>query len=297
MAVPNYTNLLTNNVTSQSADTLARQAALNPDKMFVQTQSTPDQMMADIARSQYGYYQDKYIPFENSIIDMVSKNGTAVADARKYFDKVNSPLFTIGDRMNQRYGVQPNQRQAMGRSKTDLLNLTAGKASALTDTAQTERNSNIAMLGQMAALGRGLSNQAVDGIGTAAANEASRQAQERSAELAKEQAAQQQNAAMASSAIAMIGMGLMMSDERLKENIQPIENALEKLQAIRGVTWNWKENGEADAGVIAQEVEAVLPEFVVEGNDGYKRVNYTGLIGLLISAVKELAGQKQEGKE
>ena len=78
-------------------------------------------------------------------------------------------------------------------------------------------------------------------------------------------------------------------------------SALDKLTRIRGVTWAWnqdagplgKEPGAADAGVIAQEVEAVFPELVVTTQEGWKRVNYTGLVGVLIEAVKELKAKNE----
>jgi hypothetical protein len=63
---------------------------------------------------------------------------------------------------------------------------------------------------------------------------------------------------------------------------------------LRGITWEWREDAAADAqgkatmGVLAQEVERVFPELVETGADGIKRVNYLGLIGPLIEAVKEL---------
>lgn len=76
-------------------------------------------------------------------------------------------------------------------------------------------------------------------------------------------------------------------------------SVLDRLARIRGVTWKWKEEagplgkipGSADAGVIAQEVEAEFPELVVTGPDGIKQVSYTGLVGVLVEAVKELAAQ------
>jgi ribosomal protein S4 len=77
------------------------------------------------------------------------------------------------------------------------------------------------------------------------------------------------------------------SDIRLKDNIQTINNALDKVASIRGVTFTWKENGNASMGIIAQEVEAVAPEVIGETN-GYKAVNYDGLIGLLIESIKDL---------
>lgn len=72
------------------------------------------------------------------------------------------------------------------------------------------------------------------------------------------------------------------------------ESVTERLRRIRGVTWRWRDDAPAAAkaqpamGVIAQEVEAVFPELVSTGPDGYKRVAYTGLIAPLIEAVKEL---------
>jgi len=75
------------------------------------------------------------------------------------------------------------------------------------------------------------------------------------------------------------------SDQNLKTNIQTIENPLDKIVQIRGVNFEWKENNKPSAGVIAQEVEKVLPQLV---NGEYtKTVNYNGLIGLLIEVVKK----------
>ena len=80
------------------------------------------------------------------------------------------------------------------------------------------------------------------------------------------------------------------SDITLKENIEVIPNALDKVSEIRGVTYNRKdmENNPRHAGVIAQEVELVLPEVVSTNEDGIKSVAYGNLVGLLIEAVKEL---------
>ena len=75
------------------------------------------------------------------------------------------------------------------------------------------------------------------------------------------------------------------SDQNLKDNIKTIENPLSKVLSIRGVNFEWKDSNKASAGVIAQEVEKVLPELVTGQNT--KTVNYNGLIGLLIETVKE----------
>lgn len=79
------------------------------------------------------------------------------------------------------------------------------------------------------------------------------------------------------------------SDIRLKSNIQKIENALDKVCQLSGYTYDM--NNQRHSGVIAQEVEKVLPEVVKDREDGYKTVAYGNMIGLLIEAIKEL---KQE---
>ena len=82
------------------------------------------------------------------------------------------------------------------------------------------------------------------------------------------------------------------SDQSLKTNIVTIEDALEKIELIRGVEFNWSKSPHAPSmGVIAQEVESVFPELVADTNP--KQVNYNGLIGVLIEAVKELKADNE----
>lgn len=78
------------------------------------------------------------------------------------------------------------------------------------------------------------------------------------------------------------------SDARLKENVETITNALGKTMDLRGVNYNWISNGEYTMGVIAQEVEQVIPEVVTTKADGTKTVNYQAIVGLLIESIKEL---------
>jgi hypothetical protein len=84
------------------------------------------------------------------------------------------------------------------------------------------------------------------------------------------------------------------SDISLKDNIQTIVNPLDKIIKLNGVTFNWKENQKPSIGVIAQELEKVLPELVTQGD--VKSVNYNGIIGVLIEAVKEQQKQIEELK-
>jgi trimeric autotransporter adhesin len=80
------------------------------------------------------------------------------------------------------------------------------------------------------------------------------------------------------------------SDINLKTDIAPLKNSIEKLLEITGVSFFWKETQEPSIGVIAQELEKVFPELVRETEEN-KTVNYNGLIGVLIEAVKEQQNQ------
>ena len=92
------------------------------------------------------------------------------------------------------------------------------------------------------------------------------------------------------------------SDERLKDNIELISNPIEKVQSLKGVTWNWNENADElqqslpNVGVIAQDVEKVLPQLVTDRDNGFKGVDYAKLTGLLIEAVKDQQKQIDELK-
>ena len=88
------------------------------------------------------------------------------------------------------------------------------------------------------------------------------------------------------------------SDKRLKDNIKPIENAIDKIKMIGGYEFDWNSNSRNnnghDVGVIAQEIEEVLPELVGTRSDGYKGVKYEKLTALLIQSNKELIARVEE---
>ena len=97
------------------------------------------------------------------------------------------------------------------------------------------------------------------------------------------------------------------SDKKLKKKIKNIPNALEKVSQINGVTFEWKKTDEKmkkevhsneghDVGVIAQEIEKVLPEVVITRDNGYKAVKYEKIIPLLVESIKELKAEIEELK-
>ena len=84
------------------------------------------------------------------------------------------------------------------------------------------------------------------------------------------------------------------SDVNLKSNVKPLQNAVDKVIQLKGCSFFWNEkageskDGQKDYGVIAQDVEKVFPELVVEDKNGVKKVRYEGLIPVLIESIKEL---------
>lgn len=86
-----------------------------------------------------------------------------------------------------------------------------------------------------------------------------------------------------------------LSDINYKTNIETVSGALKKVDQMRGVRFDWKETGEPSYGVVAQELERVLPE-LVRGSDP-RTVNYNGIIGVLIEAIKELSEEVRTMKD
>ena len=92
------------------------------------------------------------------------------------------------------------------------------------------------------------------------------------------------------------------SDKRLKENIKPIESALDKAMKLQGVTFDWKQKEDAileikeDIGFIAQDVQKVVPELVRENEDGMLSMRHQGVAPILLEAIKELKAEIEELK-
>lgn len=81
------------------------------------------------------------------------------------------------------------------------------------------------------------------------------------------------------------------SDRRLKSNLEKIDSALDKVSKLAAYTYDKQGVDGRQAGVIAQDVEKVLPEAVRENDEGYKTVDYSALTALLINAINELRGE------
>ncbi|MFA5113238.1 MAG: tail fiber domain-containing protein [Candidatus Margulisiibacteriota bacterium] len=94
-------------------------------------------------------------------------------------------------------------------------------------------------------------------------------------------------------------VGIVFSDMRLKSDIAPLSGSLNRVAALQGVSYKWKDAGAkglpgtTQLGLIAQEIEKVAPELVSEGPDGYKAVNYNGFSALFVEAIKELKAENE----
>mgnify|MGYP001164893254 FL=1 len=88
------------------------------------------------------------------------------------------------------------------------------------------------------------------------------------------------------------------SDLALKENITPIDNALDKVMSLDGINWTYKNDGRAMTGLIAQQVQKVLPEAVFEtdlmDSNGHLAIRYGNVVGLLVESIKELSEKVKE---
>ena len=86
------------------------------------------------------------------------------------------------------------------------------------------------------------------------------------------------------------------SDATLKTNVETLTGSLDAVKSLRGVSFDWLENGGSEVGVIAQEVEDVLPDVVNTNEDGIKSVKYGNIVAVLIEAMKEQQAQIDELK-
>ena len=100
-----------------------------------------------------------------------------------------------------------------------------------------------------------------------------------------------------SGTIRATGDVIAYSDIRVKENIKTIDNAIDKVKALRGVEYNKIDSTEKSIGVIAQEIEEVIPEVVREDDQGMKSVAYGNITAVLIEAIKEQQKQIDELKK
>lgn len=219
--------------------------------------------------------------------------GTAQARAGDVLNRYNALLGGQGQQFGQLSDIlrmtNEEERARQG------LNLQAQNQEYGQASANFDRPYNTAM--SMAQLQQGLSqNPSLPGFGTATgyapADMAGAAQNQYAAKMNNYNAGQQKKGNTLNTGAGLAG-AFMMSDENLKDNIKPVdgERALEIILGLSGYTYNWRDSGKRDMGVIAQEVERAVPELVRRTQAGILTVNYTELMALAIEAIKYLAGE------
>jgi hypothetical protein len=94
-----------------------------------------------------------------------------------------------------------------------------------------------------------------------------------------------------------VGVVFSVSSITLKDNVRTYENALDTVNRLRGVSFDWKDSGKPGVGLIAEEVAKVVPEVVAYNDGAATGVNYASLVGVLVEAVKEQQGIVKEQQE
>ena len=176
----------------------------------VSAASAPDQQLAAVARGQYQYYKDNYIPFENDLI-----RGATGSTA----PRVNSALATLGQQQNtlagiqqrnlSRYGMAVDPRTQNGMQRQMQLSNAAQTANTSNMLSQSLYDQNQSTLGGLAALGRNLSSQSVEGLDSAARTASARAAQQAAADQAEAQAAAAQQSQTTSTVMSAAAMAAM----------------------------------------------------------------------------------------
>lgn len=176
----------------------------------VSTLSGPDQQMADIAKSQYDYYKQNYIPFENKMIanatgDMTPRINSALGNLNTFQQNAAG----IQKRSMARYGMAQDPRMQASTNRQQGLSNAAQSANLRNTMSQGLYDQNLSTLGSMTAIGRGLSTQAMDGLGASAANESARNAQYSAAKQSAAQANAAQQAANTNTLVSAAAMAAM----------------------------------------------------------------------------------------
>ena len=269
----------------------------------------PGNTLARISERDQQRHRQDYEPVEERLIG--SLRDTSIVDSAADRVTNNSTAdISRGLQRNSRDAKRLGFRRTAADNVSSLYDMQRGQAK---DNAGTMNNArlnqfdrNRDLRNKLINVGRGVADQGMDGLGAAADNEAAR-------DTAYDRAKTDASNANTSAAASVVSTAIMYaafaaSDERIKDNVETIDSALDKVARLRGVYFTRndlteEENAVRRTGVIAQEVREVLPEVVVqtdrevEGVGPILAVEYGAMVGVLIEAVKELQDQIQELRE
>jgi hypothetical protein len=269
----------------------------------------PGNTMGQIIERNNQRHRQDYEPIENRMIESLD-DMSIIENAQ---DRVDNNGFRNLSAANAR-NTRNAKRMGFRRTTSDVVNsafdLQRGQAKSNADTMNNARlnqfDRNRDLRNKLINVGRGVQDQGMDALSSASQLEASR---DNAYDTAKTNA-RNSNVQAGTSLLttAMMIAAFSTSDERIKDNVETIDSALDKVAQMRGVYFTRNDLEEEDnavrrTGVIAQEVQAVLPEVVVqsdydvEGIGPVLAVEYGSMVGVLIEAVKELKAQIEELRE
>ncbi len=267
----------------------------------------PGRTMGQLVDRNIQRHRQDYEPIEDQLIQ--SLDDTSIIDAAQ--DRVSDNglrnLATTNAR-NARNAKRLGFRRTNSDVTNSLFDMQRGQAKSNADTMNNARlnqfDRNRDLRNKLINVGRGVQDQSMDALSNASQLEANRKNAYDTAETARKNANLQAGASIVTTAM----MIAAFSDERIKDNVETIDSALDKVSQMRGVYFTRNDLEEEDnavrrTGVIAQEVQAVLPEVVVqsdyevEGVGAVLAVEYSSMVGVLIEAVKELKAQIEDLRE
>lgn len=268
----------------------------------------PGNTLAKMAERDQQRHRQDYEPVEERLINSLRDTSVVDSASDRVADNSGADILR-GLQRNSRDAKRLGFRRTASDNVSSLYDMQRGQAK---DNAGTMNNArlnqfdrNRDLRNKLINVGRGVADQGMDGLGAAADNEAARDTAYDRAKTDASNANTQAGASIISTAIMFAAFA---SDERVKDNVETIDSALDKVARLRGVYFTRndlteEENAVRRTGVIAQEVREVLPEVVVqtdhevEGVGPILAVEYGAMVGVLIEAVKELQDQIQELRE
>lgn len=251
-------------------------AQLGPDEQL-KIVKDPQAQFAAVTKGEYVDFRKNFGQFERDIVDESLTDTSLVDNAPMQAMSSLNTAAGMNRRNLERYGGQLNRAQSQQLTKNLQTGGSLGILDAMNQGALAQRDINTNRFYNLINIGQGVQRDAMGLMGTAADLKSKRDSAARAAsEQAKAQRTQN---------IISLGAIIAFSDARLKENIVKVG---ELANGLGLYTWEWNDiayevaNSEEIAlgdttGVIAQELEAIHPELVINTKSGYKAVNYSGL--------------------
>lgn len=237
----------------------------NPSSNYLAPVSNPEQTLANITRQEYMDYMDNFAGFEEDLVRQSQEDTSLIDAAREASDQTPALMRGVNQRNIDRYGASltPAQRQAMERNLERSSAL--GYVQNVNNAKRAQKDINNQLQAQLISMSQGISANAMQGLGEAAASQSARNQAYEAAKAQRKASIYQGVGSLASTAIMF---AMFASDRRMKENVKKVGVSDRGINiyefAYIGANGRYQ-------GVMAHEV----PWAVVEADNGYFKVDYT----------------------